>query len=51
MNEPPLTRLIEDYRLRVENALDRYLPAATEPPERLHAAMRDAVLAQSPTIL
>ncbi len=44
MNEPPLTRLIEDYRLRVENALDRYLPAATEPPERLHAAMRDAVL-------
>ncbi len=44
MNEPPLTSVIEDYRLRVENALDRYLPVSTEPPVRLHAAMRDAVL-------
>ncbi len=44
MNDPSLASLIEGYRLRVENALDRYLPAVTEPPERLHAAMRYAVL-------
>jgi farnesyl diphosphate synthase len=31
-------------RERVERALDRLLPPATEPPERLHAAMRYAVL-------
>ena len=44
MNEPPLTSLIEDYSLRVEKALDRYLPSVAKPPERLHAAMRAAVL-------
>lgn len=44
MNEPPLTSLIEGYSLRVEKALERYLPIVAEPPERLHAAMRYAVL-------
>ncbi len=44
MNQPSLSNLIEGYRLRVEKALDRFLPTVTEPPERLHAAMRDAVL-------
>ncbi len=44
MNEPPLTGLIEVYRLRVEKALESYLPPVSEPPERLHAAMRYAVL-------
>ncbi len=44
MNESPLTSLIEVYRLRVEKALESYLPPVSEPPERLHAAMRYAVL-------
>jgi farnesyl diphosphate synthase len=44
MTQPSLSNLIEGYRLRVEKALDRFLPTVTEPPERLHAAMRDAVL-------
>ena len=44
MNESPLTSLIEVYRLRVEKALESYLPPMSEPPERLHAAMRYAVL-------
>lgn len=44
MNEPPLNDLIEGYRLRVEKALERYLPTVADPPERLHAAMRYAVL-------
>ena len=32
------------YRKRVETALDRCLPPAAEPPQRLHEAMRYAVL-------
>jgi len=39
---------LEDFlarsRERVEHALDRLLPPAAEPPQRLHAAMRYAVL-------
>lgn len=33
-----------DYVLRVEATLDQWMPAADTPPERLHAAMRHAVL-------
>lgn len=32
------------WRARIEAALDRALPAAAEPPQRLHAAMRHATL-------
>ncbi len=39
-----LHQRVERYRLRVEAALDQLLPAASRPPERLHEAMRYAVL-------
>ena len=39
-----LTLAIARYQARVEQALDRYLPAADTPPTRLHAAMRYACL-------
>src|SRR3546814_7012108 len=32
------------WRLRIDAALERTLPAADEPPRRLHAAMRHAAL-------
>jgi farnesyl diphosphate synthase len=32
------------WRLRIESVLDRALPLATDPPQRLHAAMRHAAL-------
>jgi farnesyl diphosphate synthase len=35
---------VEGYRLRVESALERMLPAASTAPSRLHEAMRYAVL-------
>ena len=35
---------VTGYVTRVETALDRWLPPAEKPPERLHAAMRYAVL-------
>jgi len=35
---------LDHYRQRVEAALDRYLPPATRQPERLHEALRYAVL-------
>lgn len=38
-----LERFLEEARARVDGALDRALPAASEPPARLHAAMRYAV--------
>ena len=39
----PAARL-EDWRMRVERELDRWLPAADLVPERLHAALRYSVL-------
>jgi geranylgeranyl diphosphate synthase type II len=39
-----LKRLTEAYRIRVEEALDRWLPAANIRPTRLHEAMRYACL-------
>ncbi|WP_347556652.1 polyprenyl synthetase family protein [Robbsia sp. KACC 23696] len=35
---------MKDVQARTESALDRYLPAATQAPERLHEAMRYAAL-------
>ncbi|MGE0485865.1 MAG: (2E,6E)-farnesyl diphosphate synthase [Gammaproteobacteria bacterium] len=40
-----LAELIAPLQARASNALDRYLPATSLPPERLHEAMRYAVLA------
>ena len=45
MAEPtPFVERMTDYRERVNAMLDRALPRATEPPQRLHEAMRYAVL-------
>ena len=45
MAEPtPFVERMTDYRERVHAMLDRVLPPATEPPQRLHEAMRYAVL-------
>ena len=45
MAEPtPFVERMTDYRERVHAMLDRLLPRATEPPQRLHEAMRYAVL-------
>ena len=41
----PLAAQLEAWRERVERELDRWLPAATTVPERLHAAQRYSVLA------
>jgi len=43
-NPAALDARLELYRHRVEAALDRYLPPATRQPERLHEALRYAVL-------
>ncbi|HEX7373921.1 MAG TPA: polyprenyl synthetase family protein, partial [Steroidobacteraceae bacterium] len=40
-----LASQLDTWRLRVEQQLDRWLPAATAVPERLHAAQRYSVLA------
>ena len=40
----PFAERMTDYRERVQAMLDRVLPPATEPPQRLHEAMRYAVL-------
>lgn len=40
----PLKSLLQEYRDRVDSALLRWLPDEQTPPERLHAAMRYAVL-------
>ena len=40
----PFVERMTDYRERVHAMLDRVLPRATEPPQRLHEAMRYAVL-------
>lgn len=40
-----LPRALAALRAEVDQTLDRLLPAATEPPERLHQAMRYSVLA------
>ncbi len=42
--EPPFTGILAACKMRVEAALDAFLPPETEPPERLHSAMRYAVL-------
>ncbi len=44
MSKPELERLLRDYPERIEALLDRYLPAAEITPQRLHQAMRYAVL-------
>ena len=45
MPEPvPFIERLTDYQARVHAMLDRALPPATEPPRRLHEAMRYAVL-------
>ena len=45
MAEPaPFIERLTDYQTRVHAMLDRALPPATEPPGRLHEAMRYAVL-------
>ena len=36
------------WRVRIEAVLERALPAATESPQRLHAAMRHAVRLDQP---
>ena len=41
---PSQTSAFESWRLRVDAALDRALPASDQPPQRLHAAMRHATL-------
>jgi geranylgeranyl diphosphate synthase, type II len=43
-NPAALGARLELYRQRVEAALDRFLPPATRQPERLHEALRYAVL-------
>ena len=40
----PFTERLSDWQHRVHSMLDRALPPATEPPRRLHEAMRYAVL-------
>lgn len=40
----PFVERLTDYQKRVHVMLDRVLPRATEPPQRLHEAMRYAVL-------
>lgn len=40
-----LEQTLATYRRRIDDALERYLPVAKRPPERLHAAMRYAVMA------
>ncbi|NNF67962.1 MAG: geranyl transferase, partial [Gammaproteobacteria bacterium] len=35
-----LSEFLGNYRLRVETALDHWLPSAARSPERLHEAMR-----------
>jgi farnesyl diphosphate synthase len=35
---------VPDYTARIEKVLDRWLPPADKPPERLHSAMRYAVM-------
>ncbi|HET7202884.1 MAG TPA: farnesyl diphosphate synthase [Steroidobacteraceae bacterium] len=40
----PLLRALDRWRDRVERELDRWLPAETEVPQRLHAAQRYSVL-------
>jgi len=40
----PFHERVTAYGTRIENVLDRWLPLAEKPPERLHAAMRYAVL-------
>ncbi|MGH8372963.1 MAG: (2E,6E)-farnesyl diphosphate synthase [Gammaproteobacteria bacterium] len=40
----PFRERVADYGVRIETVLDRWLPAAGKPPERLHTAMRYAVL-------
>ncbi|WP_295540500.1 farnesyl diphosphate synthase [uncultured Thiohalocapsa sp.] len=44
MSEDPLGPLMAQCRARIETVLDASLPAADTSPERLHAAMRYAVL-------
>ena len=43
-SEPAFRRFLEDSRARIEQALDRHLPASGIPPTRLHEAMRYATL-------
>jgi geranylgeranyl pyrophosphate synthase len=43
-NEEAFAKQLETWRVRVERALERRLPAATEIPSRLHEAMRYSVL-------
>ena len=40
----PWNRWSEERARRIESVIDRFLPPATEPPQRLHEAMRYAVL-------
>src|SRR5947207_15376113 len=40
----PWNRWSEEGARRIESVIDRFLPPATEPPQRLHEAMRYAVL-------
>ena len=41
--EPTLEAYRQQCRNRVERALERWLPEATIPPERLHRAMRQVL--------
>lgn len=43
---PRLQTFLKDCQARVEQTLDRALPAAEQPPKRLHQAMRYAVLSE-----
>ncbi|HEX5339960.1 MAG TPA: farnesyl diphosphate synthase [Gammaproteobacteria bacterium] len=40
----PFRERVPEYGARIEAVLERWLPAADKPPQRLHAAMRYAVL-------
>ena len=42
--DEPIRERLEAFQSRIELALERYLPAATETPARLHEAMRYATL-------
>jgi geranylgeranyl pyrophosphate synthase len=44
MGVDPIEARVREYQARIEAVLDAALPAATEPPQRLHAAQRYAVL-------
>ena len=44
--DPAFQVFLGDCRLRIEQALDRWLPAETTQPARLHAAMRYAALGE-----